>query len=222
MILAVAQMSAALAASDVSSSWKAGIATAVITPEQSMWMAGYAARTKPSEGKVHDLYAKALALEDAKGTRWVLVTTDLIGFPREFRNRLEKAVAERYQLPPAGLLLSASHTHSGPELRDWRASQTWDLPPEQVELGRQYSEVLLGKLVALVGRALDALAPAQLSYVHAGGFRHEPAIRDGRRLRDRAECGWSGRSRRPGSGGRKDRTGSCGPSRSAMPATTRR
>ncbi|HON91975.1 MAG TPA: hypothetical protein PKZ07_10455 [Sedimentisphaerales bacterium] len=154
-----------------SPSWKAGVATVVITPEYSMWMAGYAARNKPSEGKVHDLHAKALALEDAEGTRLVIVTADLIGFPREFRNRLEKAVAERYKLPPAGLLLNPSHTHSGPELRDWRASQGWDLPAEQIELGRKYSETLLGKLVELVGRSLVDLKPAQLSYMHArAGF----------------------------------------------------
>ena len=62
--------------------YKAGVATKVITPKQSMWMAGYASRTKPSEGKLHDLYAKAVCLEDAAGKRLVLVTTDLIGIPR--------------------------------------------------------------------------------------------------------------------------------------------
>src|SRR5262245_15925407 len=44
--------------------WKAGTARAAITPKTSMWMSGYAARTKPSQGVVHDLWAKALALED--------------------------------------------------------------------------------------------------------------------------------------------------------------
>jgi len=44
--------------------WKAGLARVVITPEEPMWMGGYAARTKPSEGKIHDLYAKALAVEE--------------------------------------------------------------------------------------------------------------------------------------------------------------
>jgi len=146
--------------------WKAGVATVVITPEQSMWMAGYAARNKPSEGRIHDLHAKTLALEDAEGTRLVLVTLDLIGIPREFRDHLVKEVGERYELAPSSLLINASHTHSGPELRDWRGTQAWDLPPEQIELGRQYSDALFGKLVDLVGRALDAMAPAQLSYTH--------------------------------------------------------
>ncbi|MBY0456425.1 MAG: hypothetical protein K2V38_03750, partial [Gemmataceae bacterium] len=45
--------------------FKVGVATKVITPEAGVWMAGYAARTKPAEGKLHDLYAKAVCLEDA-------------------------------------------------------------------------------------------------------------------------------------------------------------
>ena len=45
--------------------WKAGVATMVITPEQSIWLAGYAARKHPSDGMLHDIWAKALVLEDA-------------------------------------------------------------------------------------------------------------------------------------------------------------
>ena len=32
-------------AADAPTAWKAGVATAVITPQQAMWMAGYANRT---------------------------------------------------------------------------------------------------------------------------------------------------------------------------------
>src|SRR6266849_2988619 len=71
-----------------SADWKAGLAAVVITPERPVWMAGYAQRNKPSEGKVQDLYAKALALEDAQGHRVVLVTTDLIGFPRVLADQI--------------------------------------------------------------------------------------------------------------------------------------
>ena len=146
--------------------WKAGVAIVVTTPEYSMWMAGYAARNKPSEGKVHDLHAKALALEDTAGTRFVIVTVDLIGFPRDFRDAVEKEVGARFGLRPEALLLNASHTHSGPEIRAWRATQAWDLPPEQIELGKKYADALQVKIIDLVGRALQDLSPAQLSYVH--------------------------------------------------------
>ena len=52
--------------------WKAGSAAIVVTPDEPMWMAGYASRDKPSEGTAQDLYVKALALEDQKGTRVVI------------------------------------------------------------------------------------------------------------------------------------------------------
>jgi hypothetical protein len=70
---------------------RAGVASVVITPQQSMWMAGYVARTKPSDGKVHDLHAKAIALEDFQGGRLIIVTVDLLGIPRSLRDWLEKA-----------------------------------------------------------------------------------------------------------------------------------
>ena len=60
--LAVACATAAVAAE--SSSWKAGVAKAVITPEKPVWLAGYGSK-RPPDGKLHDLWMKALALEDA-------------------------------------------------------------------------------------------------------------------------------------------------------------
>jgi len=163
--------------------WKAGIATTVITPTQSMWMSGYAARTKPSEGKVHDLHAKALALEacpersqgDAQGTRLVIVTVDLLGIPRPLRDSMEKQVNQRYKLPPEGLLLNASHTHCGPVVKEMEDSIYGDsfygLSPEQIQRSRQYMETLQQKLLTLVGQAIENLAPARLAYTHArAGF----------------------------------------------------
>src|SRR5687767_13612118 len=45
--------------------WKAGVARVMITPTTPLWMTGYASRNRPAEGKLHELWAKALALEDA-------------------------------------------------------------------------------------------------------------------------------------------------------------
>ena len=155
--------------------WKAGVASVVITPDDSMWMAGYAARKGPSEGKVHDLWAKALALEDAQGTRIVIVTADLIGIPRPTRDWMEKQVGARFKLPPAALLLNASHTHCGPVIRETRYSiygnTVYGLSPEQIEQSNRYVEDMQRKMLRLVGQALDNLAPARLSYTHArAGF----------------------------------------------------
>jgi neutral ceramidase len=60
--------------------WKVGLAQVKITPERPLLLAGYASRTRPFEKVETDLYAKALALEDGRGRRVVLVTSDLIGF----------------------------------------------------------------------------------------------------------------------------------------------
>src|SRR5690554_2263672 len=76
--------------------WKAGVAKTNITPENSMWLAGYGGRTEPSQGTLHDIWAKALALEDASGHQAVLVTSDLLGLPKgmsdKIRYKLEKGL----------------------------------------------------------------------------------------------------------------------------------
>lgn len=76
---------------DESPQRRAGVAAADITPDKPMWMAGYAARTKPAEGTAQHLFAKAAAFEDAGGTRVVFVTLDLSSVPRSLRDRLEAA-----------------------------------------------------------------------------------------------------------------------------------
>src|SRR5262245_14434588 len=77
--------------------WKAGTARAVITPQQPVWLSGYAGKRVPA-GKLHDLWVKALALEDAGGRRAVLVTSDLIGFAKAAYDDLYAAVKKRYGL----------------------------------------------------------------------------------------------------------------------------
>src|SRR5207249_11303240 len=70
--LSAAVLCAAPGLSAAEKGWKAGVAVQVITPTEPMWMSGYAARNKPAEGKLQDLYVKALALEDPSGGRLVL------------------------------------------------------------------------------------------------------------------------------------------------------
>ncbi len=171
----IVRPSCAVANQPAGAGWKAAVVSAVITPEEPMWMAGYASRNKPSEGKIHDLYAKVLALEDQQGARLVIVTVDLLGIPRATRDWLEAQVAQRYKLGPQALLLSASHTHSGPVVREAQYSiygnTLYGLSPEQIQQSNKYVENLQRKLLELIGQALDNLVPAKLGYTHGrAGF----------------------------------------------------
>lgn len=152
--------------------WKAGVASTIITPESDMWMAGYASRNKPSEGKVQDLFAKALALDDGAGGRLVIVTMDLIGVPRDMRLNLARRLKEAHGLAPGQLLLNASHTHCGPEFRVGRLPLEMDEPSsERRAQGEAYGKRLEEKVFAVVGEALRSLAPANLAYSRArAGF----------------------------------------------------
>jgi hypothetical protein len=131
-----------------------------------MPMAGYASRKKPSEGVAQRLFAKSLALQDEQGTRLVIVTTDLIGIPRQLRDNLEAEVLSRYQLPREALLLNASHTHCGPEIRVGRSVDRVALEDKD-QIKAAYGAELQEKLLHIIGKALENLQPASLDYQHA-------------------------------------------------------
>jgi hypothetical protein len=144
--------------------WRAGVATVDITPKTSLWMAGFAARTQPAQGTAQPLHAKALAIEDARGRRLVVVTLDLLGVTGAMAARIGTAVRARYQVPRERLLLASSHTHSGPVV-DTQLLVAYDVTPRQIADIEAYTAWLEGQIVDVVGAALKALAPATL---HAG------------------------------------------------------
>ena len=147
---------------------KAGFARAVITPEQPTWLSGYAARTKPSEGKLHDLHAKALALEDERGYRVVIVTTDLLGFSKDLAEPIVAAARKQYGLRREQLLLTSSHTHTAPVVRS-NLIGAYALDEEQAARVTAYAKLLHERIVAVIGAAIRGLAPANISLAHGTG-----------------------------------------------------
>ena len=139
--------------------WKAGVGRAVITPTTPMWMSGYASRDRPAEGKLHDLWVKAVALEDAAGNRAVLVTLDLCGIDRGVANRLRDRLQQVHRLGRESVVLNCSHTHSGPVVGDNLRSMYF-LDDTQQKLVDAYTRELEDKIVATVGNALSSMAPA--------------------------------------------------------------
>ncbi len=150
--------------------WKAGLARVDITPQKSLWMAGYASRKKPSEGVAQELYAKALALEDRSGKRVVLVTSDLLGFPAGVSHNIAERLEKQHHLTRDQLLLSSSHTHGGPVIGTALASMYFMSSQQWADV-EAYTSELEDKIVKLVGTSLKSLWPARLSFGHGeAGF----------------------------------------------------
>ena len=144
-------------------SWKAGTAKADITPKKPIWMAGYGGRTKPSEGTLHPLWAKALALEDAKGNRAVIISTDTLGMTASIYANLKTRLAKEHKLQPEQIMLNASHTHTGPVLR----GGLYDIYPlnvAHIKRIEEYSARLENEIVRITGQALKNLEPVTLKH----------------------------------------------------------
>lgn len=143
--------------------WQAGFSRVVITPQEPIWLAGYASRTAPAEGKIHDLYARTMALRDAAGKTIILVSTDLIGIPAPMAAFIQSQVKERHGIDHQNLMLTCSHTHCGPALGD-RLSNIYFLSEAEYAKVLKYQEHLNQLIVEGIGQALSDLKPAHVSF----------------------------------------------------------
>ena len=144
-------------------SWKAGVAETVITPGHPMWMSGYASRDKPAQGTMHDLWAKALVLQDRDGEAVVLVTLDLVGIDRDTSQEICRQLETVHRLDRSKIVLSTSHTHTGPVVGKNLGSM-YVLSEDQAVLVMQYRKFLIQSVVDVVARAYEDVVPAELSY----------------------------------------------------------
>src|SRR6266850_2727640 len=142
--------------------WKAGVAKANITPTTPLFLAGYASRDRPAEGKVMELWIKALALEDAEGHRAVVLTSDTLGIPQSIYQPVCAALKAKFGLLQEQIILSASHTHCGPVLRG-ALYDMYPLDDAQRSLIENYSAELETNIVKTIGKALADLAPARVT-----------------------------------------------------------
>jgi len=150
-------------AAPVLADWKVGLARQTITPEAPMWMSGYGSRDRPSDGKLTDLWAKAMAIEDGDGHRMVLVTLDLVGIDRDTAQRIVQKAEDKYKLDRQWIALSTSHTHSGPVVgKNLKAMYFMDNAAwQQVE---QYTAHLEAIVVNVIGSAMADLQDAKLQW----------------------------------------------------------
>ena len=145
--------------------WTVGVARVSITPERPMWMAGYASRNHPATGKLTDLWAKALVLEDSRGRLAVLVSLDLVGANRQLSQAICRELRRVHSLERDQIALCFSHTHTGPVVgRNLAPLHYLQLDESQRQRVDQYQADLLHKIVDVVGQAIGGRVPVGLAW----------------------------------------------------------
>jgi len=140
--------------------WKAGLAKAKITPDKPMWMSGYGPRL--AEKKLHDIWIKVLAVEASGGHRAVVVTSDVCGFSKQSYEAICAELKKRCGLERSQFMLTCSHTHTGPALREClHGCWPWNEEPART-LVEEYSLWLEDTIVEKVRESLAQMAPATL------------------------------------------------------------
>lgn len=144
---------------------RVGFARVCITPEQPLWLHGYASqpRFRPFEGKLNDLYAKAMAIEDSRGERAVLITLDLCVIRAPEAAALFGRLTQRTGLARRQLLVNFSHTHSGPMIGSSDFSRV-PMPAEDQQATLAYTAQLYEKIADVTLAALADLKPAELAW----------------------------------------------------------
>lgn len=145
-----------------------GIACMDITPPPGVTLSGYTPRI--STGTGHRLRAEALYCQGAQAS-WVVITSDIIGYPQSFVKAVRREIAIKSGLSEDSVLVSGSHTHSGPAV-------LWFGDGEAGTLDREYTSGLQNNLVALVEAAKQASAPGSFE----AGWGEAPLLGSNRRI----------------------------------------
>jgi len=154
----------------------AGAATADITPRSRQFLFGYPHVQRYSTG-VHDpLLSSALFLSDGR-TPLLLVTNDVIFIGRETARRVRQRIKRRTEIPAANIMITATHTHSGPMTVDMLSNEADEAVPRT---DPRYVEQLEDGIVQAAVAACRGTQPVQIGLAVANGScvganRHDPA-----------------------------------------------
>ncbi len=123
-----------------------------ITPPLGIELCGYGYYLeRRAEAVLDPLFVRSLALQNPSRTL-VLVSADIIGFSADMTARIKHRLALTRGLAPHDILLTATHTHSGPAT---------NLVVGCGEPDSQYLKVLEESTIAAVLASLDDLGPAK-------------------------------------------------------------
>jgi len=153
---------------------KVGAAQEVITPPIVTSLAGYF-HDRVAERVRDDVFARAVVIE-ADRARVAVVSCDLICVTAEIVDGARTIIEEKCGIPRDHILICATHTHTGPEVR----------PSGVVPICQPWLEALPGRIASAVQRAAESAVPATLragrTNVEGYSFNRLYRLRDGSEL----------------------------------------
>lgn len=153
----------------------AGAATSDITPRRAVFLFGYPHVPRTSTG-VHDaLECSALYVRGGDGAA-LFLAHDLIFLPREMVVQVRRRICSATNVPEDAILLSATHTHSGPNTVEQLSNAADPIVPK---VDAAYIDWVGDRIVETAVRAVGAAEPAEagLRMARADGVgtnRHDP------------------------------------------------
>lgn len=142
-----------------------GVGRVDITPERSIRLTGYSERDMAFDSVYHQLWGKALAFGTADHGYSILITVDLLGIPGSITQKVREELMQQVNVRPENIAISASHTHSGPQIGSIISHFHKPLSPDELADVALYSQELVPKLVKV---ALDAIKDIRPSFVSWG------------------------------------------------------
>jgi neutral ceramidase len=149
----------------INAGFYAGVGRKVITPDTAIWLSGYASRTKPASDVLHDIWAKALVIEENDNIQLIIVTIDVIGLSHILSETIAHRVTEKYGIDRSKLLLNTSHTHSAPVI--WPSlSSMFEMSTGDQQTLIRYNRRLANDIADVIDMAVLDLKPANLYIAH--------------------------------------------------------
>jgi len=144
---------------------QAGAATADITPQDSQFLFGYPYVPRYSTS-VHDpLLSSALYLSNGR-TQVMFVANDIIFVTKEIVRRVRRRIEESTGVPGANIMITATHTHSGPKTVDYLSNEGDSTVPKT---DPAYVSLLEAGILEAATAAFQRAGPAEVGMAIADG-----------------------------------------------------
>lgn len=144
---------------------KAGAAAVDISPADSQFLFGYPHVERMSTG-IHDpLLSSALYLENGQ-EQVLFVANDIIFVSKDLTRRARCRIAQATGIRSEAIMLSATHTHSGPMTMNCLSTQDDPVIPKT---DQKYVSFLEDQIVRSACKAVEQAQPAQIGLVIADG-----------------------------------------------------